>query len=322
MDKFVSREKRVWVDAHDDRPTVLELFAGAGGMAMGLEQAGFRHVALVEMEKHSVSSLRRNGFRHVLHQNAKDVDFTEYRGVDIVAGGPPCQPFSIAGLQAGSSDDRDGWPIAIRAVCEIQPRGFIFENVAGMAGLRFMPYVDCLKQQFCQLGYTVHIFKVDAANYNIPQHRRRVFFIGIHGESSFDVPAPSRQKVTVRSMMAALGPPNGRNGHSAVKGCIKEYGPHTASKLDEPSKTITAGSFGQAGGALLIKLDDGSIRRYTLREIARLQTFPDSYKLYPVWCHAAKQLGNACPPLLVIPFARELLLRINNTHHKRKRSAL
>ncbi len=90
MDKFVVRTKRARVECEDGRPTVVELFAGAGGMALGLEQSGLRHVALVEWDAQCVSALRRNRFKNVVHRNANHVDYTEFRGVDVVAGGPPC----------------------------------------------------------------------------------------------------------------------------------------------------------------------------------------------------------------------------------------
>lgn len=311
MDKFVTRTKRPRQDEEgDDRPTVVELFAGCGGMAIGLERCGLRHIAIVEWEKHCVSTLRRNKFRHIEHRNANDVDYTEFCGADIVAGGPPCQPFSQAGMHRGSADPRDGWPAAIRAVREIKPRGFIFENVIGMARSKFRSYTDAILEQFYALGYTVHVHAVDAADYGVPQHRRRVFLVGIRGVSWFQRPPRVERHVTLREALEGLGEPNGLNGHVEHTAQARMYEGHTPSKLDAPSKALVAGTHGQSGGSATLRLDDGSVRYMTPREQARVQSFPDTFKLPSTWSHCVKQLGNACPPRLVQPFVHELLRRV------------
>jgi len=305
MDRFVVRGKRVRVD--DGRPTAVELFAGAGGMAIGLERVGLRHVALVEWDKHCVSSLRRNGFTHVIHSDAKRVDYTQFHGADVVAGGPPCQPFSVGGVDGGSKDPRDGWPTAIRAVREIEPRAFLFENVAGLMRDKFKAYLDSILARFYALGYSVHVHSVDAADYGVPQHRKRVLLVGIRGVAWFQRPPRVEQHVTLRHAMRGLGPPNGRNGHVPHDVAPRIYPGHTGSKLDAPSKTLVAGLHGQCGGSGMVELDDDTLRYLTPREQARVQSFPDTYALPATWSHVCKQMGNACPPLLVEQFARELL---------------
>lgn len=311
MDRFVTRTKRAWYECDDSRPTVVELFAGGGGMALGLEEAGLRHVALVEWDKHCVSSLRRNGFKNVIHRNANHVDYSDFRGVDVVAGGPPCQPFSLAGLHEGATDSRDGWPATIRAVREIRPRGFLFENVAGMARGKFRDYLDDILEQFGDLGYTVHVHVVDAADYGVPQHRKRMLMAGVRGAAPFRRPPSVGVHTTVRDMMTDLGPPNGRCGHVLHAGRrALEYKKHTPSTMDQPAKALLACSHGMGGGAALVALDDGTVRHFTNREMARLQTFPDRYTLPSTWSHANMMLGNACPPRLAARFAAELLRRI------------
>jgi DNA (cytosine-5)-methyltransferase 1 len=308
MDTFVVREKRARAD--DGQPTVVELFAGAGGMAIGLERAGLRHVALVEWDKHCVSSLRRNQFKNVIHRNANHVDYSEFRGTDLVAGGPPCQPFSIAGAHEGSDDLRDGWPAAIRAVREIEPRGFLFENVTGLLRDKFRGYLDTILARFYALGYSVHVHGIDAVDYGVPQHRKRVLLVGIRGVSWFQRPSCVNEHMTLRQALDGLGAPNGRNGHVKHSAEARAYKGHTANALDAPSKALVAGVHGQSGGTGVVELDDGTLRYLTPREQARVQTFPDSYALPSTWSHAVKQLGNACPPLLVEKFANELLYRI------------
>ena len=167
---------------------VIELFAGAGGMALGLKHAGFEHSLLVEFDKRCCETLKRNGFKHVKCANVNAVDFSPYRGATLVAGGVPCQPFSNAGVGAGNLDPRNGWPAAVRAVREIKPRTFLFENVAGLLREKFKNYLDSILKQFWDLGYSVHVFKVDAADYGVPQHRKRVFIVGLRGVHWFGVP--------------------------------------------------------------------------------------------------------------------------------------
>jgi DNA (cytosine-5)-methyltransferase 1 len=285
-------------------------------MAMGLEQSGLRHVALVEWDRHCVHALRRNGFRNVIHRNANHVDYAEFAGVDVVAGGPPCQPFSKGGVDGGADDERDGWPTAIRAVREMQPRGFLFENVSGMAREKFKAYRESIVKRFYDLGYSVHVHVVEAADYGVPQHRKRLIMAGIRGVSWFQCPPPlDTPPLTVRDMMAALGPPTGRNGHELHGVTPKPYGiGHIGSVMDKPAKTLVASAHGTGGGMGVVTLDDGTMRHFTLREMCRLQTFPDTYKLPPTWSHAIRLLGNACPTLLSKLFADELLHRIQRTH--------
>jgi len=318
MDRFVTRldsnKRPLWDES--GRTTVVELFAGCGGMALALEQLGMRHLALVERDKNCVQTLRKNGFDQVVHSDANCVNYSVYKGADLVVGGPPCQPFSNGGQGGGREDERDGWPIAIRAVKEIQPRGFLFENVAGFCRDKFKDYVDGILAQLWELGYSVHLHSIDAADYGVPQYRRRVLMIGIKGVSWFQAPKPQEHEITVREALASLGPPNGLNGHDEHPVLPRSYPGHTGSVWDRPSKTVVAGANGQSGGSGMITLDDESLRYFTVRELARIQTFPDTFKLPKTWSHAVKQLGNACPPLLIKQFAKELEYRINRVSGK------
>lgn len=307
----------------------LELCAGCGGMSLGLKRAGFEPLLLVEQDAHCVATLRANGWRHVLHADLRGVDFRPYQGrVDLVAGGVPCQPFSVGGLDEGKDDARNLFEEAIRCVRECEPRGFLFENVSGLARERFAPYVESITRRLAALGYRVQLHLVDASRYGVAQRRRRCLLVGVRGggDGGFEAPSPSAEATTVREMMRALGPPNGVNRHEVRAHAARSYANHLPSRLDAPSKTVLAGCNGPGGGNNCVMLDDGRVRYFTLRELARLQGFPDSYVLAPVWSHAVKQLGNAAPPPLVYEFAKKLAPLLTQAparapRHGRRRSS-
>ena len=324
MDKYVVRlpapESAPHLEsprADGEKPTCVELFAGAGGMALGLAVAGFEHVALIERDRNCVYTLRQNGFgRCVKLKDARVVDYSRWKGVDLVAGGPPCQPFSQGGHNKGKDDSRDGWPIVIRAVSQIRPRAFVFENVVGMTRDRFATYFQSVLKRFWDLGYGVHVHVVDAADYGVPQHRRRVIMVGFRGAKWFPKPPPTVAKhVTVGEMMEKLGPPTGKNGHVLRNGAQpREYAAHVASTLHKPSRALTAGTHGPGGGNLIVKLGDGTRRYFTMRELACLQTFPTSYKLPTGWCQGFRQMGNACPVKLAEVFGVAILGVLNKAN--------
>ena len=193
---------------------VLELYAGCGGLAHGFHKAGFKHVALVEFSESCCQTLVANGFHNVLCQDVQDVKFGALRGkVDIVTGGPPCQPFSVGGDMQGDADERNMLDDCVRVVREVQPAAFCFENVNSLCADKFRPYLDRLMHKFRRAGYTMTIYKVDAADYGIPQHRKRCFLIGFRDKVDFQFPQPTGKVKTVRDVFRELGPPNGKHRH-------------------------------------------------------------------------------------------------------------
>lgn len=368
--------------------TSLEIFSGTGGLALGLQQSGFSHVALYERDAHSCANLRKNfyGSQNLNHPSivradVRDVVFSAYEGkVDLLAGGPPCQPFSLGGKGAAYRDERDMFPEAIRALREVKPRAFIIENVKGLLRKSFATYFNYIILQLsypevvkkekmgleqhlselervhtstCRplLSYHVTFRLVDAANYGIPQHRHRVVIVGFrndinaewcfpdatHSEAQLQYsqwvtgeywdeyrilppacPLTNKQVETlkeqnglfaqrkrwrtVRDAIANLPAPQtydtvGISNHIMRLGA-KEYPGHTGSKLDQPSKTIKAGAHGVPGGENMLILDDGSVRYYTVRESARIQTFPDDFIFEGPWTECMRQIGNAVPVTL------------------------
>jgi DNA (cytosine-5)-methyltransferase 1 len=187
----------------------LELFSGAGGLATGLSLAGFDHLALVERNKHASATLRQN-FEpdKIFYGDIKNFDFSSFESVDLVAGGPPCQPFSLGGKHRADQDQRDLFPQAIKAIETLAPRAFIFENVKGLLRSSFADYfeyirlrltypsavcvVDCDWKQhllelrklkkYSGLTYDVSYALLNAADYGVPQQRERVFIVGLRSD--------------------------------------------------------------------------------------------------------------------------------------------
>jgi len=372
----------------------VELFTGAGGLALGIEKAGFRHDTVVERNKYCCHTIRQNqahGFKALQGWNlfSGDVRSFDYSAidapVDLLAGGPPCQPFSIGGKHRGQLDKRDMFPEVVRAMRELQPRAVMVENVRGLLRESFAKYFEYVTLQmrypemvskpeedwtehlsrlerhytrgrYKGLHYNIVFRPLNAANYGVAQKRERVIIVGFrsdlgvewsfpdathsldallrdqwvtreywerHSISKRKRPGlPDRYKerierlqaeqslftseekpwVTVRDAIADLPDPE-RGDCSEFHNHIynpgaRSYVGHTGSPLDEPAKTLKAGDHGVPGGEnTLVKLD-GSVRYLTVRESARLQTFPDQYVFHGVWSEAMRQLGNAVPVLL------------------------
>ena len=192
--------------------TSVELFAGAGGMALGLHRAGFRAVALVERDADACATLRaavESGrlCGEVIEGDASTVDLRAFVGADLVAGGPPCQPFSSAGKGEGADDSRDGWPAFVRAVEIVRPRFLLAENVRGFMFAKFDAYRLHVQRQLEALGYSLRVGLLNAADFGVPQTRQRVFILGARDGEPPPWPArthhdPSRG----RSLFGATAP--------------------------------------------------------------------------------------------------------------------
>jgi DNA (cytosine-5)-methyltransferase 1 len=366
----------------------IELFVGAGGLGIGVSQAGFSNVAVMDWDKWSCDTIRQNaarGLAPVAHWNLLEGDIRLFdfkklgSRIDLITGGPPCQPFSMAGRHRAQLDDRDMFPEAIRAVRELRPRAFIFENVKGLTRSAFANYLEYIRLQFRHpelksrsgesgtehlarledhetrgksrgLEYQIVIRVLNAADYGVPQKRERVFIVGfrsdtgiewhfppathsldmlawsqwrdqaywnVHRVAKKDRPEGGRlmQRAleltdrprlsawrTVRDALSGLPDPEFDDRVSETyldhrfQSGAKTYPPgHTGSPLDEPAKTLKAGVHGVPGGENMLRRPDGSVRYFTVRESARLQTFPDNMFFHGAWSEAMRQLGNAVP---------------------------
>ncbi|MBO6291008.1 MAG: DNA cytosine methyltransferase [Selenomonas sp.] len=367
----------------------IELFSGTGGLALGLQMSGFHHTDLYEWNEASCNNIRyniKNGYPdiqdwNIIQSDVRTVHYDGYTGnIQLVAGGPPCQPFSLGGKHQAYNDQRDMFPEAVRAIREIQPKAFIFENVRGLLRKSFQSYFNYILLQLQHpevikpsdatwqehlamleryhtsnhdLGLSYHVvFRLlNAADYGVPQMRHRVIIVGFrsdynadwsfpeptHSQDALlyskwiskdywkkhniptpnDIPisavklravernikentVPSNPWQTVRDAIHDLPEPltdsSSSHFHNHVfRPGAKIYAGHSGSLLDEPSKTIKAGAHGVPGGENTIVLDDGSVRYYTVRESARIQTFPDEYIFSSSWTESMRQIGNAVP---------------------------
>ena len=289
----------------DNRPTVVEMCGGCGGLALASRQLGYRHCAIVEANERCVNTLRANGFEGVHHSRLEDFDWKPYRGtINLLTGGLPCQPWSIGGQDTGEQDARNLWREAVRAVKEIEPNAFLFEMVAGFLRDKFTPLREQLLTELSGLGYLVEVHDTDAKYAGLPQSRRRCFITGHQQAGSLEPPERLPQ-VTLKQALGDLGEPVGRNRH-ALQGPAREYPGHLASQWEGLAHTLRAGKHGPGGGNNAVRLPSGEVRYFTVREMARIQGFPDDYEFDPVWSHAVSELGNACPPALARPWLQAL----------------
>ena len=293
--------------------TAIDICTGCGGLALAARNVGFYHSLLVEVNERCALTLAKNGFINVLVKRLQDVDFSPYKGVHLLTGGLPCQPWSTGGVDTGEADVRNLWAEAVRSVREASPRAFLFEMVTGFTRPKFQNFFNSILDRLSALGYSCEIHHVNAKDFGIPQSRKRLLMIGTITTARVVVPEP-QSETTVGTMMLSLGPPEAqRADRHEESGIASSYEGHRPSSMDKPSKTLRAGCNGPGGGSNTVMLSDGSVRYFTVREMARLQSFPDTYVFDPVWSHAVKEIGNACPPAMVQPWLYQLLLLCQGT---------
>ncbi len=369
---------------------------------MGCEIAGFQHSAVVEWNKDACETIRFNQQRHypllnswnLYEGDVRDFPWKEVNEeIDLVAGGPPCQPFSIGGKHRANSDSRDMFPAMVEIIRQLKPKAFIAENVKGITRASFANYFQYIQLQLefpeviarkneewtnhlsrlqaektsgkrkgKGLTYNVVATLVNAADYGVPQKRERVFIVGFRDdlgvEWSFPSPTHSYEALlysqwvsktywkrhrikcpdipnkliraverltklpkpdllpwnTVRDAIYDLPRPESRLSNRiqnhVFQGGAKVYPGHTGSPLDLPAKTLKAGDHGVPGGENMMVKDDGSVRYFTIRESARLQTFPDGYLFNGSWTETMRQLGNAVPVVLAQKVASSIVEKL------------
>jgi DNA (cytosine-5)-methyltransferase 1 len=368
----------------------IELFAGGGGLALGVAEAGFSHGAILEWNQDCCDTIRENKRRGInpvadwnLHEgDVREFDYSQIRGeVDLLSGGPPCQPFSMGGKHGGLADRRNMFPAFAEAARILRPRAIIIENVKGILRPSFrltfeyilllMRYPEITskgdenwkghlarlksyheKGKRHGLHYNLDFRCLNATDFGVPQRRERVFIVGFRSDlemdwafptptHSFDsllrskwitgeywdrhkiaakhrpkprpslssrlerirawLDAPTDQPwISVRDAICDLPDPR-RKDHSSripnhwLNPGARVYAGHTGSPLDEPAKVLKAGDHGVPGGENMLAYPNGEVRYFTVRECARLQTFPDNYVFMGSWTESMRQLGNAVP---------------------------
>jgi DNA (cytosine-5)-methyltransferase 1 len=369
-----------------DAGTSIEMFTGGGGLALAMHNAGFQHLLAVELERRACATLRanvacdfdgsatldmRDGWP-LVEGDVRGVDFRQFAGaVDVVAGGVPCQPWSLGGAHRGFHDARNLWPELFRCVREVRPRAIVAENVKGLLRPSFKRYYDYILRELAAPfeeridgedwsdhdkrlrkvlagadgdpteRYDVHYQLVNAADYGVPQQRWRVFVVAFRkdlGLSEWRFPSPTHSQAalarsqssgeywrrhriaprmepiesavvddglkpwqTVRDALRGLPDPlSDRVEHPKWLHHVRwpgarMYPGHMPNELDRPAKTVKAGVHGVPGGESVLRCDDGSIRYLTVREVARIMTFPDEWFLAGPRGEQMRQLGNAVP---------------------------
>jgi DNA (cytosine-5)-methyltransferase 1 len=299
-------------------PIALELCAGAGGQALGLEASGFGHVGLVELDRAACTTLRINRSAwNVIEGDLREFDGSEFRGIDLLAGGLPCPPFSIAGKQLGESDDRNLFPHAIRLVDETRPTAVLIENVRGFLDAIFEDYRKYIAGKLEKLGYVTGWRLLNASDFGVPQLRPRVVFAAVRKDLSerFEWPVPALMQPyrTVGEVLYDLMASRGWKGVDSwrarandiaptiVGGSLKHGGPDLG-----PTRAKRAwASLGVDGLGIADQPPSATFvgtPRLTIRMVARLQGFPDEWRFAGGKTAAYRQVGNAFPP----PFARAI----------------
>ncbi len=301
--------------------TSLSLFSGGGGLDIGFERAGFAHRASVEILDVCGETLRANRPSWEVHSGNLDGDvrsvaFSKFRGVDVVHGGPPCQPFSIAGKQAGAADPRNMWPDFIRCVLQTKPRAFVAENVPGLLDRKFESFVQQNIIDPLAGGYTVFRFKLSAHDFGVPQARKRVFFVGFRSKKDaarWIEPAPTHGDVATlfgpllprNTARCALGLPASdfdvvaptlRSGFTGPRNTTGVLNSRAALKIWNGMGIWPNGVQSTASKAAAYPPENGHFRM-SVADCALLQGFPSSWRFSGAVYQALGQIGNSvCPP--------------------------
>ncbi|HUK68314.1 MAG TPA: DNA cytosine methyltransferase [Streptosporangiaceae bacterium] len=304
--------------------TCLEICAGAGGQSLGLEQAGFAHVAALEIDLDACATLRLNRPQwNVIQQDVHHFNGAGYRRIDLLAGGVPCPPFSIAGKQLGADDERDLFPQALRLVQECQPAAVMLENVRGLSTARFAGYRQQVLDRLHELGYQADWQVLNASEFGVPQLRPRFILVAVtadaheHFEWPRAIKTPPTVGETLRDHMAADGwrgadawarKANGV-GATLVGGSRKHGGPDLGpTRAREAWRQLHVDGKGLADAPPKPTDPINHIPRLTLPMAAAIQGFPPNWHFAGRKTAAYRQIGNAFPP----PVARAVGISIRS----------
>lgn len=291
--------------------TCVEICAGAGGQALGLAMAGFVHVALVEYEADYCKVLRQNRPEwNVICEDVHNFSGLPYKGVDLLAGGVPCPPFSVAGKQLGKDDERDLFPEAIRLIKEIRPRSVMLENVRGFLDSDFEEYRNHILSEIQKLGYTTQIKLLNASDYGVPQLRPRVVIIGIRKDQPGTFVYPDEKPDSAATVGETLCDLMAQNGWAGAKqwaknacriaptlvGGSKKHGGPDLGPTRARKAWAELGVDGRGIANEPPSADFQGMPRLTSRMMARIQGFPDTWTFGEKKTSACRMIGNAFPP--------------------------
>lgn len=310
----------------------IEICAGAGGQALGLEQAGFDHIDLVEYEPPACATLRLNrpAWR-VVEGDVRNYSAIHLKGIDLVAGGVPCPPFSHAGKQLGGDDERDLFPEALRLVDEARPTAVMLENVRGLLDPVFEDYRSTVLRTLESLGYKAEWRLLNASDYGVPQLRPRSILVGLKKDvaAHFSWPEPRMvQAPTVGDTLFDLMSVNGWHGAAAWRAGAQAIGPtlvggskkHGGPDLGPTRSRRAWEVLGVDGRGLADEAPASTfigLPRLTVRMAARIQGFPDSWELAGRKTAAYRQVGNAFPPPVARAVGQRIALAIGARASKR-----
>lgn len=304
----------------------LEICAGAGGQALGLEQAGFDHVSLVELDKAACQTLRVNrNHWHVTEGDIRHYAADKWQGIELLAGGVPCPPFSKAGKQLGNQDERDLFPEAIRLVSECKPQAVMLENVRGLLDSVFDDYRAAIVTDLKKLGYAAEWRLLNASDFGVPQLRPRVVFVALRKDAAEHFRWPStlsKRPPTVGEALFDLMIANGWMGAqrwreracdiapTLVGGSKKHGGPDLGpTRAKKAWASIGVDGMGIADAAP--EKEFLGMPRLTVRMAARIQGFPDHWQFSGKKTAAYRQVGNAFPPPVACAVGTQIRAALN-----------
>lgn len=324
----------------NSKPTVVDLFCGAGGLSEGFRMAGYKVILGIDFDRHSIDTFKKNNKgTKVINDDIKKVDIENIKKlignkhVDVVVGGPPCQGFSVAGSRDPNDPRNSLFMEFVRIVHGLQPKWVVMENVPGILTMKTArgEYVkDILKKEFERSGYKVKSQILLASDYGVPEKRRRVFFIATRTQNSIVFPLPTHSSKpkklldgTVQKKWIGVGEVllkedqvDKRYFHTEkmIAGFKRRKEENSKSgngfgwqilKMEEPSYTISA-RYWKDGSDAIVRYSDDKVRMLTEREAARIQSFPDDFIFVGPRKEIYRQIGNAVPPLLAKALAEQV----------------
>jgi DNA (cytosine-5)-methyltransferase 1 len=315
----------------------LEICAGGGGQALGLERAGFRHASVVEIEPTACATLKKNRPTwDVRQENVRTFDASGYRGIDLFAGGVPCPPFSIAGRQLGDDDDRDLFPAALDLISQCDPRAVLLENVPGLSKAKFADYRTNVRRRLADLQFTYVDWKLlNACDFGVPQFRPRFILVALKGRAArrFQWPVGKRNALSVGEtllhLMESRGWPGAREWSERAVGIaptlVGGSKLHGGPDLGPTRSKAAWRKFGVDGNGLADFSPAPDFPRMghpklTLTMTALIQGFPSDWVFEGRKTAAYRQIGNAFPPAVAQAVGNSIREAIAGTSPTKKQT--